>query len=73
MCRYELWMNLKNGSALCVNITIMGEYELWVGDTNANKQTHSHINTMTQPGLRTGLNEKQKQINLNYLPNVQLN
>ena len=43
-------------------------------DTHADKQTHRHINTMTQPGLRAGLSEKkQKQNNLNYPQKVKLN
>ena len=46
----------------------MCEYELWVGgqkNKQTNKQTHTdthtdrhtHINTMTRPGLGTGLSE----------------
>ena len=45
---------------LCVNI--MGEYELWVGrqtdrQTNKQRDRHTHINTMTQPGLGAGQSE----------------
>ena len=38
----------------------MGEYELWVGgqtNTQTDRQTDRHINTMTRPGLGAGPSE----------------
>ena len=40
----------------------MGEYELWVGgqtntQTDRQKKTHKHIDTMTRPGLGAGPSE----------------
>ena len=40
----------------------MGEYEVWGGaDTQTNKQTNRHINTMTWSGLRAGPSERRRK------------
>ena len=53
---FDLWVTFE----LWLNFELWLTFELWVGggtSTQANTQTHRHINTMTRPGLGAGPSE----------------